>query len=117
MLIAIIIGILVIAGGENLSRLLGLGETVGTLFIVVGFFLMGLLMAFVAPSGTNLSVFVIYACAAIIVGDLVDVCVDLFFRSRDRNLWPLEIIVLGVLCLPPLIVGVKIIRTLKRRRD
>jgi hypothetical protein len=117
MMVALIIGVLAIAGGENLSRVLGVSELFGTIFVIIGVFIMGLILGFIAPSEASITDLLLCAYGAIVIGDFVDILIDWFFRSRDRNLWPLEIIVLFVLAFLPIFLSIKISRKISNAKQ
>lgn len=113
MLVVSLLGVLVIAGGDNLSRILGLGEIAGTLFLIIGSLIIGLVLGFMSPPAATVLSLLLSAYAAIFFGDFVDILIDGFVWNRDRNLWPLELMVLAILALIPDLVGIKVGRKLK----
>jgi hypothetical protein len=112
-LVVSLLGVLVVAGGGNLSQILGLGELAGTVFIPIGSLIIGLVLGFMAPPTATVLSLLLSAYAAICFGDFVDMLIDWFVRNRDRNLFPLELVLLAILAFVPVLIGITVGRKIK----
>jgi hypothetical protein len=77
--------------------------------------LLGWLLEYYMPGRTTFAG--IAALAGIAVGVVADVNLDWLLRGRDRNLWPLEIVIWWVLAPAPMFVGAVLRKVFTKRKS
>lgn len=114
-LVAILItGTVAMVSINNLSIFLNLKHGFYLAFII--FIIMGLIIDIFSTPTTRKILILAYTAAAIAVGVIIDVIMDILFGRFERNLFPLEIAMWYVFAPVPIIIGIIVMRIFKRQK-